>query len=203
MNDVIHVNTTSRLLTTLTGHLSQTKGAFEGALQDARAAAAAQYRVHIEEMIRAMPVHKSRLGDNFRIDISDAGYEAMQNDPSYEEFVLDTVRTELSAPALPSAGSATVILQFGEDPSRLRKHAFSAGDDFFHVIEEDKSFWEERLERQEELEETNDRIADIRRRVRALTAEKHQKGESVSAAELAASSEILTLLLEEMLHTGL
>lgn len=199
MDCVIHVNTTSRLLNTLTSRLSQAGTAFQDAAADARTAAAAQYRERIEALIHSMPVAPSRLGDNFRIDISEAGYAAMERDPAYQDFVLSTIRAELAAPSLPNTGTATVLLQFGDDPASFRKHTFATGDDFFHVTDNHKSFWEERMERQEKLEETNAQIADVRKRAEALAARKRRQGESVSAAELSAASEILTILLGEIL----
>lgn len=195
MDNVIHVNTTSRLLQTLTRGTQSAGSGFGEALQDAENA---QYRERIASLIQTMPVSSGRLGDNFRIDISQDGYRAMQSDPAYEAFVLDTVRAALASSPAPNAGTATVILQFGEDASQFRSHTFETGDDIFHILEKDKSFWEERMERQEASDETNEKIAQIRERMQARVLKDRLEGKPTAAAELSASSEILTVLLEQM-----
>ena len=56
-----------------------------------------QYKKYIQDIISRMPVHPTQSGRTWLFDISDEGYEAMKNDPEYEKYVLDTIRSTFSA----------------------------------------------------------------------------------------------------------
>lgn len=203
MDNTIHVNSTSRLLQAITRSLP---AAQPGAFRDALAGAAAEqsgYKASVSRQIAAMPVHETRTNDNFRISITDAGYERMQADPDYESFVLETIRSELAAPnpAAAVAGSATIFLRFDQDPRQFQRNSFGNGDSALEQMDKSnkKTFWELRAERREKQEEINEKIADIRAQAKHVFSAKLQRGEAVSAADLSAASEIMSVLLTDIL----
>ena len=109
-----------------------------------------EYKAYIEGELQNIPRNITRHRDEVTIVISDAGYEAMQNDPEYEAWVLNGVREELSFPdylcGYPGTYGRHEVIQFGatkEDyrgqSSAIRKH------DSRHVEEE--SYWERRLKK--------------------------------------------------------
>lgn len=207
MNDTIHVNTMSRLLNALMPRAKSTgtpeAGPFALAMQSAGETSLAAYKEEVALRVQQMSVDPTRTGDNFRIDISDTGYEAMQADPEYERFVLDTIRGELARPNPLQAltGNSTVFLRFGAEPKQFRQDAFSHGDSKMEAaqLDKEKTWWEERLERHRKSMELDEKIADARSAARRLVTAKLQRGESVSAAELSAASEVMSLLLAELL----
>ncbi|MBD5559914.1 MAG: hypothetical protein HDQ87_06095 [Clostridia bacterium] len=206
MDNTIHVNTTSRLMHALIRQ--QRPASVESSFGDALGQAASareDYKHSIENQIAQMKVDPTRTSDNFRISISDDGFEAMRADPEYEQFVLDAVRRELSAPnPLHSlTGSSTVILRFGSEPRQFRADSLPHGDSAAEIAQEGdkKTWWEERMEQQEKSAELDEKIAQVRGAAKRLAAAKLQRGEAVSAADLSAASEVLTLLLAEFLAT--
>lgn len=209
MDNTIHVNNTSRMLNTVKRqmNLGDSSPGFASVLSDTAASSLQAYKAAIAARIEQMPVHPTRFGDNFEISIADAGYQAMQADPSYEAFVLDTIQSALSAAnhARDLTGTSTVFLRFGTEPKQMHIDSFRNGDSFMDIKEkaEKKSYWEERRERQEAQNELNDKIADARSAARRLCALKMQRGEAVTAADLSAASEIMTILLTELLAGGI
>lgn len=52
-----------------------------------------EYKQYIHEKISQIPMHPTRMSENISIHISEAGFEAMKNDPEYEAWVLNDLRT--------------------------------------------------------------------------------------------------------------
>ncbi len=59
-----------------------------------------EYKQYVVDKIQSMPVNPTHWLDNETIVISDKGYEAMQADPEYEAWVLDSIADILSTPDL-------------------------------------------------------------------------------------------------------
>lgn len=57
-----------------------------------------QYKQYIAQQIRQFPVHPSRRNENIYVVISEEGYAAMKNDPEYEAWVLNNLRSFYSQP---------------------------------------------------------------------------------------------------------
>ena len=51
-----------------------------------------EYKQYIHEKISQIPMHPTRMSENISIHISEAGFEAMKNDPEYEAWVLNDLR---------------------------------------------------------------------------------------------------------------
>ena len=57
-----------------------------------------EYKAYIEGLLQNIPRNITRHRDDVTVVISDASFEAMQNDSAYEAWVLDCVREELNFP---------------------------------------------------------------------------------------------------------
>lgn len=57
-----------------------------------------EYKQYIHEKISQIPMHPIRMSENISIHISEAGFEAMKNDPEYEAWVLNDLRTGWAQP---------------------------------------------------------------------------------------------------------
>ena len=55
-----------------------------------------EYKNYIQKQIDSIPLHPSQALCSISVQISDAGFEAMQKDPEYEKWVLDTLRYNFS-----------------------------------------------------------------------------------------------------------
>ena len=57
-----------------------------------------EYKSYIYDAISSFSWCSDKMGDNYSINITDDGFKAMQNDPEYEKWVLDDLRTAFSTP---------------------------------------------------------------------------------------------------------
>lgn len=57
-----------------------------------------EYKQYISDKISSFPFCADAMNDSYSINISDEGFRAMQNDPEYEKWVLDDLRTAFSTP---------------------------------------------------------------------------------------------------------
>ena len=109
-----------------------------------------EYKAYIEGKLQNIPRNFTRHRDEVTVVISDAGFHAMQNDPEYEAWVLDSVREELSFPdylcGYPGTYGRYEVMQFGETKEDFRGHMSAIHkNDSRHVEEE--TYWERRLKR--------------------------------------------------------
>lgn len=109
-----------------------------------------EYKTYIEGQLQNIPRNITRHRDQVTIVISDAGFEAMQNDSEYEAWVLDSVREELSFPdylcGYPGTYGRYDVMEFGATKEDFRGHMSAIHkNDSRHVEEE--TYWERRLKR--------------------------------------------------------
>lgn len=109
-----------------------------------------EYKSYIEGELQNIPRNFTRYRDDVTVVISDAGFRAMQNDPTYEAWVLDSVREELSFPdylcGYPGTYGRYDVMQFGASKEDFRGHMSAIHKhDARHVEEE--TYWELRLKR--------------------------------------------------------
>ena len=57
-----------------------------------------EYKQYIADKIQSMPAASTHFLDSETVVISDKGYAAMQADPEYESWVLDTIQKNLATP---------------------------------------------------------------------------------------------------------
>lgn len=134
----------------------------------------AEYKQYIYDKISALPVHSSNLQDSVSVQISEAGFEAMKNDPEYERWVLDTLRTNFQwhDPWSGICGGKFSIFHFGATKEEYHGESWCMGyrhgngKTFFDKKAKD-SFWERRAkrrkERLEQLKELDEKKAIAKR----------------------------------------
>ena len=121
-----------------------------------------EYKQYIFDQISSYQISPTRAGDQYSINISDAGFEAMKNDPEYEEWVLDYIQRDMSYPApgwytAMGGPSAYCILNFGASPEERTGSMFSAGykggqgTSIFNS-HADNSFWSRRADNKKQIE---------------------------------------------------
>ncbi len=57
-----------------------------------------EYKQYIYNKISQIPMHPTRAGESISVTISEAGFEAMKNDPEYEAWVLNDLQVGWSQP---------------------------------------------------------------------------------------------------------
>ena len=206
MNDTININ----YLTRLAGNLSQTGAVRQSAPQGGDfLSMAAQlrasesnptptpsekadmsmetYRQTIRDKISQMPLSTARQMESISIQISDAAFERMKNDPDYEAWVLNDLREAFSQsnPWVAATGGGYSVFHIGETKEQCHAEGWYPGymGNQGATMFEDKSkgsFWEQRMENHKKYMELQQKAAARRRLMMKL----RMNGGSVSAAEL-------------------
>ena len=120
-----------------------------------------EYKQYIHEKISQIPMHPTRMSENISIHISEAGFEAMKNDPEYEAWVLNDLRTGWAQPDRWAGvcGGAYSTIYYGATKEECHAKMWSAGyqngsgRSLFDGKAED-SFWERRIEGKKQIGET-------------------------------------------------
>lgn len=117
------------------------------------------YKQYIHEKISQIPMHPTRMWENISIHISEAGFEAMKNDPEYEAWVLNDLRTGWAQPDRWAGvcGGAYSTICYGATKEECHAEMWSAGyqngsgKSLFDGRAKD-SFWERRTEQKKRTE---------------------------------------------------
>ena len=117
-----------------------------------------QYRQYIYDKISDLPMHPSNMQDSISVQISDAGFEAMKNDPEYEQWALKSLKTNFQFPDPWSdiCGGKFCIFYFGATKEECRGESWRMGyrhgngKALFDKKAKD-SFWERRRKRRKEM----------------------------------------------------
>ncbi|MCM1251449.1 MAG: hypothetical protein NC321_01390 [Clostridium sp.] len=138
----------------------------------------AEYKQYIYDKIASLPVHSSNMQDSVAVQISDAGLEAMRNNPAYEKWVLDTIKANFQCPDPWSGvcGGKFVVLYFGATKEESHGECWQmgfrngSGQKLFNEKAKE-SFWERRQKRRKEwlaqLEELEEKKALSKRMARS------------------------------------
>ncbi len=119
----------------------------------------AEYRQTLYSKLQSLPYHSSNQLDTTQISVSDAGIRRMMEDPEYEKWVTDQVKTIFSErdPWASLAGGKFIMMRFGAEETDLRitmdRAGFPGGQDSMMPKvhkEDDESFWIRRGKRFEE-----------------------------------------------------
>lgn len=110
-----------------------------------------EYKQYIHDKISRIPLHPSRMQESISVNISEAGFEAMKNDPEYEAWVLNDLRTGWAQPDRWAGvcGGAYSTIYYGATKEECRAQMWSAGyqngsgKSLFDGKAKD-SFWERR-----------------------------------------------------------
>ena len=134
------------------------KGEEAESVLNTKAMSMAEYKLYIYDKIGALPVHSSNMQDSISVHISDEGFEAMKNDPEYERWVLDCLKTNFRTPDPWSnmCGGKFVIFHFGATKEECHVESWRLGfrNGNGRKIFEEKSkdsFWDRRKKKREEL----------------------------------------------------
>lgn len=145
------------------------------------------YKQYIQDKISALPMSASSRMQSISVQITDAGFEAMKNDPEYETWVLDTLARDFQFenPWTSVCGGGFAIHHFGASKEQYYGESWYPGymGGQGAAMFEDKSkggFWERRMESHKEFMELQQEVAEKRR----LMIRLRMNGSSVSAAEL-------------------
>lgn len=113
-----------------------------------------EYKLYIYQKIAGIPMNSSQKWDAVSVNISEEGFAAMQADPAYEKWVLDTLRKDFAYynPWSDYAGGCYRTHYFGAAREEYRGESFSmgfrnGGKRTNSSKKKEKSFWEKRAER--------------------------------------------------------
>jgi predicted nucleic acid-binding Zn-ribbon protein len=111
-----------------------------------------EYKAYIEGELQNIPRNVTRYRDQVTVVISDAGYEAMQNDSDYEAWVLNGVREELNFPdylcCYPGTYGRYDVMEFGATKEDFRGHMSAIHkNDSHNNLQEEETYWDRRLKR--------------------------------------------------------
>ena len=95
-----------------------------------------EYKEYIAQKISALPRHDSKKSDTVMIDITDAGFEAMQDDADYEQWVLDTVAKDLitTNPSANLTGGRCAIHRFGAAKEQYSSESWGKARDVTDIM---------------------------------------------------------------------
>ena len=125
------------------------------------------YKQYIHDKISQIPINPTQSGYNWNIEITDEGFEAMKNNPEYETYVLDCIRTNFSGTD-PFRTSNYSILHFGAN--KAESYGIGWCTDNSDLKESKNSFWERKAERKERIE-AQQKKAEQKRRLRKEAVE--------------------------------
>ena len=115
-----------------------------------------EYKEYISDRLSRIPMHPSQMQNSVAIHISEAGFEAMKNDPEYEEWVIGWLEKDMACnnPWSGICGGQYVVHYIGATKEEYRGQSWypayqnGKGESLFNQKAEG-SFWERRLKRQE------------------------------------------------------
>ncbi|MBD5458373.1 MAG: hypothetical protein HDR27_07370, partial [Lachnospiraceae bacterium] len=127
----------------------------------------AEYKLYLYDKISSLPVHPFNMRDFVAVNISEEGFRAMKNDPEYEKWVLDCLRSNFQAydPWGARNGGKYVIFHFGATKEECRVESWRPSyrdeerERAFRKKAKD-SFWERRRKRRKALLAMYEELAD-------------------------------------------
>ncbi len=127
----------------------------------------AEYRQILYSKLQSLPYHSSNQLDTTQISISDAGIRRMMEDPEYEKWVTDQVKTIFSErdPWSSLTGGKFIMMRFGAEEADLKitmeRAGFPGGQDSMMPKvhkDDDDDFW---IRRGKRFEEQMDMIEEM------------------------------------------
>lgn len=156
----------------------QRRGVDGAAMQGIRSSqemAMEEYKQYITQKIRQIPVHPSRKNEYFSVTISEEGYAAMKNDPEYEAWVLNDLRSALSQPGFYFGSSDRVYtnMYYGATKEECHSDTWtipsrSASDRARERREENRRRLEKRIRKQKLQKQLREIAFQRQQRQRAL-----------------------------------
>lgn len=117
-----------------------------------------EYKQYIYDKISALPTHPSQDWRSVMVFISDEGFQAMQQDPEYEKWVLDVLRRDFAFNDVFSSysGGSYTIHIFGATKEEYRGESWHRESDYERRRAEREAkdtYWERRARRKKRLME--------------------------------------------------
>lgn len=126
-----------------------------------------KYKQYIYQKISQIPIHPSQESMSAAVHISDAGFEAMQKDPEYEQWVLDVLRQSFgyNDPWAGVCGASFSVHRFGATKEEYRGDKWYTGyrggkGQSLFDMESEESFWEKRRKRHKKYIKLQQEIAN-------------------------------------------
>ena len=149
-----------------------------------------EYKTYIRVRISSFSL--ARAGDGYSINISEAGFAAMKASASYEEWVLEQIRTDMDGSRLTEAfaggaipkwskdlgGDLLHLLDFGASPEDKRERVFAASDPRGASEgegHEKESFWSNGEERAVRRRAMKEKAQERRENFAAAQEERYEK----------------------------
>lgn len=119
--------------------------------------------------------------------IKEEAFERMKNDPEYEKYVLNRIRSMYSVSSLPVGPNNVCYEVIGASPEECYGYAGPVGGSSSDFTGDEKSWWEKRHERMEELMEEQEKEAVKKAQARRAAAqENYLKSQMASRQRLQA-----------------
>lgn len=126
-----------------------------------------EYKQYVYDKISQLPMNPSRMQDSISIHISEAGFEAMKNDPEYEKWVLDGLEKDFMTynPWTSTCGGCYCVHYFGASPEEYHGESWYAGYQngkgaSLYNEKSSDSFWERKVEREKRLKERYEELQE-------------------------------------------
>ena len=126
-----------------------------------------EYKAYIHDKISQLPMSPSHMMDSIAIHISEAGFEAMKNDPEYEKWVLDGLGKDFMTnnPWSAICGGGYTVHYIGASPEEYRAEGWYAGYQngkgaSLYNDKSSDSFWERKVEREKRLKERYEELQE-------------------------------------------
>lgn len=117
--------------------------------------------------------------------IKEEAFERMKNDPEYEKYVLNRIRSMYSVSSLPIGSNNVCYEVIGASPEECYGYAGPVGGSGSNIGGNEKSWWEKRHEKMEELLEEQEKEALKKAQARkALAQENYLKSQFESQQKL-------------------
>ena len=154
-----------------------------------------EYKSHIYDQISSFKIDPSRAHDSYSINISEAGFAAMKEDPEYEAWVLDYIKRDMAvaAPGWYTAmggPSAYCVLNFGATKEERSGQMVSTGyqngkgKSIFDSHSKD-SFWSKRNDIQKTYnKQMEKKVSDRKQKQKKLVEERIRHQEMIESLEI-------------------
>lgn len=119
-----------------------------------------EYKQYLHDKISQIPLDPSQSDWIWNIQITEEGFEAMKNDPKYEEHVLNIIRTNFSFYD-PWHSKNWSVLHFGATDAESYGESYGMGNKF--EMKPKDTFWERRLEKKKKMKKQLDKFVEKRK----------------------------------------
>ena len=126
-----------------------------------------EYKQWFMNTMKQMPVSEwvSTSFSSGALVIKEEAFERMKNDPEYEQYVLNRVRSYYSASGMPIGSNNVSYEVIGASPEECYGYAGPVGNSGLTNIGDDESWWDKRHKKLEELMEEIEKIQSRKKQV--------------------------------------